>query len=177
MGIETVTAGKNAPDEVNVIIEIAQNAHPVKYEIDKDTGMLAVDRFMNTAMFYPCNYGYVPSTLSDDGDPVDVLVLTPYPVQPGSLIRSRPVAMLGMSDEKGEDAKILAVPADKISNSLYADVRDLEDVPAYLKHQISHFFEHYKDLEHGKWVRIDQWHNAAAAREEITASIERAASG
>ncbi len=177
MAIDALTAGKNAPEEVNVVIEIAQNAHPVKYEIDKETGMLTVDRFMNTAMFYPCNYGYVPHTLSDDGDPVDVLVWTPYPVQPGSMIRCRPVAMLAMSDEKGQDAKILAVPADKISNNLYADAIDLDDVPAYLKHQIAHFFEHYKDLEDGKWVRIDEWRGAAAAREEIVASIRRAEAG
>lgn len=174
MGIEKVTAGKNAPNEVNVIIEIAQNAHPVKYEIDKDTGMLTVDRFMSTAMFYPCNYGYVPQTLSDDGDPVDVLVWAPYPIQPGAVVQCRPVAMLGMTDEKGEDAKILAVPADKISNNLYAEVRDLDDVPEYLKQQIAHFFERYKDLEKGKWVKLDRWQGAAAAHEEIEASIKRA---
>src|SRR5699024_486118 len=114
---------------------------------------------------------------SDDDDPVDVLVWTPYPMQPGSMIRCRPVAMLAMSDEKGQDAKILAVPADKISNNLYADAIDLDDVTAYLKHQIAHFFEHYKDLEDGKWVRIDEWRSAAAAREEIVASIKRAEMG
>lgn len=173
MNFDKITPGKGAPDEINVIIEIPQNSHPVKYEIDKETGALTVDRFMNVSMSYPCNYGYVPQTLSEDGDPVDVLLWAPYPVVHGAVVKCRPVAVLAMSDEKGEDAKVLAVPVDKVSNNLYSHVKDVQDVPAHLKDQITHFFEHYKMLEQGKWVKIEEWKNAAAAREEIAASMKR----
>jgi len=173
MNFDKVKAGDNAPDEINVIIEIPQNSHPVKYEIDKETGTLQVDRFMNVSMSYPCNYGYVPQTLSDDGDPVDVLVWSPFPVVHGAVVKCRPVAMLAMSDEKGEDAKVLAVPVDKVSNNLYAHVKNVDDVPAHLKDQITHFFEHYKVLEKGKWVKVDAWKDADAARAEIEASMDR----
>lgn len=172
MNLDKISAGKDVPNEINVVIEIPANGAPVKYEVDKDSGALLVDRFMATAMFYPCNYGFVPHTLSDDGDPVDVLVATPTPLMSGSVIRCRPVGMLKMQDEAGEDAKILAVPVDKLS-PLYADVRTPQDLPALLLEQIQHFFEHYKDLEKGKWVKVEGWVGADEARQEITASIER----
>ncbi len=172
MSLNTVPAGKNLPDEVNVIIEIPAHANPVKYEVDKDSGAMFVDRFMATCMHYPTNYGYVPMTLSEDGDPVDVLVITPFPLLSGSVIRCRPVGVLNMSDESGQDAKLLAVPVDKLS-TIYRDVHEVEDVPALLLKQIEHFFEHYKDLEPGKWVKVEGWANAAAAKEEILASVKR----
>ncbi len=172
MNIDQIAAGKNVPDEVNVIIEIPQHADPVKYEVDKDSGALMVDRFMATAMHYPCNYGYVPHTLCGDGDPADVLVVAPFPLIPGSVIRCRAVGVLKMTDESGEDAKLLAVPVDKLS-PLYANVKEPEDLPRLLLDQISHFFEHYKDLEKGKWVRIDGWEGSDAARQEIVDAVER----
>ena len=172
MSLSAISAGKNVPDEVNVIIEIPAHADPVKYEVDKDTGALFVDRFMATCMHYPTNYGYVNNTLSEDGDPVDVLVMTPFPLLAGSVIKCRPVGVLNMTDESGKDAKVLAVPVDKLS-TIYRDVKEIEDCPALLLKQIEHFFEHYKDLEEGKWVKIDGWANAQAAKDESTASIAR----
>ena len=172
MNLDRVTPGQNLPDQVNVIIEIPAHSDPVKYEVDKKTGAMFVDRFMSTAMFYPCNYGYVPRTLSEDGDPVDVLVVTLSPLISGSVITCRPVDMLEMTDEAGKDAKILAVPTDKIS-SLYSDVHSAADLPQKLLAQISHFFEHYKDLETNKWVRLDGWAGLEKAKQEITTSIER----
>ena len=172
MNLDRVSPGKNVPDEVNVIIEIPSHSDPVKYEVDKETGAMFVDRFMNTAMHYPCNYGYVPHTLSEDGDPVDVLVVTPIPLISGSVIRCRPVGVLKMTDEAGPDAKVLAVPVDKLCQS-FRKVNSPEDVSPMLLNQIQHFFEHYKDLEEGKWVKIDGWADAAAAKEEIMASIQR----
>ncbi|MBC3766075.1 inorganic diphosphatase [Neptunicella marina] len=172
MSLNTVPAGKNLPDEVNVIIEIPAHADPVKYEVDKESGALFVDRFMATCMHYPCNYGYVPHTLSEDGDPVDVLVVTPFPLLAGSVIRCRPVGVLNMTDESGTDAKILAVPADKLS-TIYRGIQEFDQVPELLRNQIEHFFAHYKDLEPNKWVKIDGWDNAAAAKAEIVASVER----
>ena len=154
MSLNDVPAGKNLPEEVNVIIEIPAQADPVKYEVDKDSGSVFVDRFMATCMHYPTNYGYVPHTLSDDGDPVDVLVVTPFPLLTGSVISCRPVGVLKMTDESGVDAKVIAVPVDKLS-TLYRDVKDVNDLPELLLKQIEHFFEHYKDLEAGKWVKID----------------------
>jgi inorganic pyrophosphatase len=174
MSLLNVPAGKELPEDIYVVIEIPANADPIKYEIDKDTGALFVDRFMSTAMFYPCNYGYINHTLSLDGDPVDVLVPTPYPLQPGSVIRCRPVGVLKMTDEAGEDAKLVAVPHTKLSKE-YDHIKDVNDLPELLKAQISHFFEHYKDLEKGKWVKVDGWDNAEAAKAEIVASFERAA--
>lgn len=169
MNLDRVGSGKNVPDDINVIIEIPSHADPVKYEVDKETGALFVDRFMNTAMFYPCNYGYVPHTLSDDGDPVDVLVMSPYPLISGSVVQCRPVGMLKMTDESGEDGKVLAVPHDK----MYDHIQEISDVSELLLNQLSHFFEHYKDLEKNKWVKIDGWLDKAAARTEITDSIAR----
>jgi inorganic pyrophosphatase len=176
MSLNAVPAGKSLPDDIYVIIEIPQNHDPIKYEVDKDTGALFVDRIMTAPMFYPCNYGYVNLTLSLDGDPVDVLVPTPFPLQPGSVIRCRPVGVLKMTDESGEDAKIVAVPHEKVSKE-YGHIQDVNDLPALLKAQIKHFFEHYKDLDSGKWVRVDGWEDAAAAREEILSSAARFAKG
>jgi inorganic pyrophosphatase len=173
MNLDRVSSGKDVPNDVNVIIEIPAHSDPVKYEVDKETGAMFVDRFMGTAMHYPCNYGYIPHTLSEDGDPVDVLVITPIPVISGSVIRCRPVAMLKMSDESGQDAKILAVPVDKLSNGMYAHVKGPADVQPMLLSQISHFFEHYKDLEKGKWVKVEGWLGADEAKAEIIASLER----
>ncbi len=170
MSLNAVPAGKKLPDEVNVIIEIPAHADPVKYEVDKDTGAIFVDRFMATCMHYPTNYGYVPNTLSEDGDPLDVLVVTPYPVVPGSVIRARPIGILNMSDEAGKDAKLLAVPHDKLS-ALYKDVKEPSDLPELLIQQIEHFFENYKDLEKGKWVKVDGW----AGSKEALAEVEKAA--
>ncbi len=172
MSFHNVTSGRDVPNDINVIIEIPAQSDPVKYEVDKESGALFVDRFMATAMFYPCNYGYVPSTLSEDGDPVDVLVVTPVPLISGAVIRCRPIGMLKMTDESGVDAKILAVPVDKLS-PIYTKVQSPEDMPSLLLSQISHFFEHYKDLEPGKWVKVDGWVGTAEAKAEILASVER----
>ncbi len=172
MPVSSVPAGDRIPDEFNVIIEIPLRGDPVKYEVDKETGAMFVDRFMNTAMHYPCNYGYIPQTLSDDGDPVDVLVVTDVPLITGSVVTCRPVGMLSMTDESGEDGKILAVPIDKLS-SMYLDVEKPDDFPEILLKRITHFFEHYKDLEEGKWVKISGWLNTAAACQEIVTSYKR----
>ncbi len=172
MLLEHIPAGKNLPEDINVVIEIPAQGAPIKYEIDKESGALLVDRFMATAMFYPCNYGFIPHTLSDDGDPVDVLVVTPTPLMPGSVIRCRPVGMLKMSDEAGVDAKLVAVPHSKLT-PLYDHVREVTDLPELLRGQIAHFFEQYKALEKGKWVKVDGWADASAAQAEIVASVER----
>jgi len=172
MSLNNVSAGNKTPDEVNVVIEIPANSDPVKYEVDKDSGALFVDRFMATAMHYPCEYGYVPHTLSEDGDPVDVLVIAPFPLETGVVIRCRPIGILKMTDEKGPDSKILAVPVPKLT-SLYDDVKTHEDVPAQLRAAIEHFFEHYKDLEKGKWVKIEGWAGPDAAKAEIIDSQAR----
>lgn len=174
MAYDNVTPGKNVPEDINVIIEIPAHADPVKYEVDKDSGAMMVDRFMATAMHYPCNYGYIPDTLCGDGDPADVLVVTPFPLAIGAVVRCRPIGVLQMTDESGEDAKLLAVPVSKLT-PLYDDIREATDLPEILLHQISHFFEHYKDLEKGKWVRIDGWKGADAARAEIEDAVRRAA--
>jgi len=167
MNLDRVGPGKNIPDEINVIIEIPAHSDPVKYEVDKETGAMFVDRFMNTAMHY-----YVPHTLSEDGDPVDVLVVTPIPLISGSVIVCRVVGMLKMADESGPDAKLLAVPVDKLCK-LYCGVKTPEDMPSMLLDQIAHFFQHYKDLEENKWVKVQGWADAEAARQEILESIER----
>lgn len=172
MNLDRVTSGKNVPEEINVIIEIPSHSDPVKYEVDKETGAMFVDRFMNTAMHYPCNYGYVPNTLSEDGDPVDVLVVTPVPLISGSVIQCRPVGILKMSDEAGNDAKVLAVPGDKLCK-LYCNVKNPDDMPDLLINQIAHFFEHYKDLEKGKWVKVEGWGGPEDAKQEILDSIKR----
>ncbi len=172
MGLEKLQIGKQIPDDINVVIEIPAHSHPVKYEIDKKSGMVMVDRFLGTAMIYPCNYGFVPHTLSEDGDPVDVLVVTPFPLSYGVVVRSRPIGMLGMTDESGKDAKILAVPVAKLT-TCYDHVQKPEDLGKELLQTIEHFFTHYKDLEQGKWVKVDKWEKAEAAKKEILASVER----
>jgi inorganic pyrophosphatase len=169
MSFNQVPAGKDLPNDIYVIIEIPANHAPIKYEIEKDYDALMVDRFMATPMFYPCNYGYIPQTLSEDGDALDVLVVTPYPVAPGSVIRCRPVGVLNMSDEAGQDAKLLAVPHDKLS-ALYKHVKEPSDLPELLIKQIQHFFENYKDLEPGKWVKVEGWEGSEAARAAIVKS-------
>ena len=171
MNLDRVTSGSNIPNEINVIIEIPARSDPVKYELDKDTGAMFVDRFMSTAMYYPCNYGYEPHTLSKDGDPVDVLVLTPYPLIPGSVITCRPVGVLTMTDESGDDAKVLAVPLDHLFKG-YRHVDTFRDLPGHLLSQIAHFFEHYKDLDEGKWVRVGGWKGVDEARQEIMDSVQ-----
>jgi inorganic pyrophosphatase len=171
MNLDRVSSGNDVPNEINVIIEIPAHSDPVKYELDKETGAMFVDRFMSTAMHYPCNYGYVPHTLSRDGDPVDVLVLTPYPLIPGSVIQCRPVGVLKMTDESGDDAKILAVPIAKLCKS-YRKVTNIGDVAEEILHRISHFFEHYKDLDEGKWVRVGGWADIDEAKAEIMESVQ-----
>ncbi len=168
---DKLTPGDNAPDDINVIIEIPAESDPVKYEVHKDTGMLMVDRFMSTSMVYPCNYGYVPRTLCGDGDPLDVLVIAPFPLYPGSMISCRPVGLMKMTDEAGVDAKILAVPSNKLTQS-YHNVKEYSDLPDSVIQRIAHFFEHYKDLEAGKWVNIDGWYGLDEAKKEILDSIE-----
>jgi inorganic pyrophosphatase len=172
MALMNVTAGDNSPEEVNVIIEIPAHSDPIKYEVDKATGALFVDRFMMTSMHYPCNYGYVPQTISDDGDPVDVLVITPFPVAMGAVIPSRLIGVLKMDDEAGGDAKLLAVPTDKIL-PIYKHWKKPEDIAPERLHQIQHFFEHYKDLEKGKWVKVQGWEGPESARQEILLSAKR----
>ena len=171
MNLDRESSGEDCPNDINVIIEIPAHADPVKYEVDKHTGAMFVDRFMTTAMHYPCNYGYVPHTLSKDGDPVDVLVLTPVPLISGSVVRCRPVGVLKMTDESGDDAKVLAVPVDKLCPS-YKKVKGVDDMPELLLNQIAHFFEHYKDLDEGKWVRVEGWGGVDEAKKEIVASVD-----
>ena len=171
MSFENVPAGRNLPNDFNVIIEIPMNADPIKYEVDKESGALFVDRFMGTAMHYPCNYGYIPHTIADDGDTVDVLVITPFPLLPAVVVRCRPIGVLKMTDESGGDAKVLAVPVDKIL-PWYKHWNQPEDVQPERLAQISHFFEHYKDLEPGKWVKIEGWGDAEDAKKEIMAGVQ-----
>lgn len=173
MGLENLPAGHKLPDDINVVIEISSNSSPIKYEVDKDTGLVMVDRFLGTSMVYPCEYGFVPQTLSDDGDPVDVLVVSPYSLTPGSVIRCRPVGMMRMEDESGKDCKILAVPVSKLTTR-YDHVKEPKDLGQELLNAIEHFFKHYKDLEEGKWAKVQGWEGVESAREEILASVERA---
>ena len=170
MSLHNVTYGAHAPDEFNVIIEIPMNADPIKYEVDKESGALFVDRFMTTAMHYPCNYGYIPRTLSDDGDPVDVLVITPFALSPGVVVTCRAIGVLKMADEAGGDSKLLAVPIDKIL-PIYTHWQKPEDINQMRLKAIQHFFEHYKDLEAGKWVKVQGWEGPESARREIAAGI------
>ncbi|TVM03876.1 MAG: inorganic diphosphatase [Candidatus Brocadia sp. WS118] len=174
MNLDKIQTGFRPPWDVNVIIEIPLGSEPVKYEVDPDSGAIFVDRFLHTAMFYPCNYGFIPHTLADDGDPVDVLVISPVRVIPGSVIRCRPIGMLVMRDEEGKDEKILAVPVDKL-HPFYKDVSSYRQIPAILLDQIVHFFTHYKDLEPGKWVELETWCDAVEAADYLTATIKRAA--
>lgn len=172
MSYNNIPAGKKTPEDINVIIEIPANADPIKYEIDKDSSAVFVDRFFATPMHYPCNYGYIPNTLCGDGDPADVLVITPFKLIPGCVIRCRPVGILHMEDESGEDAKLVAVPVSKLTK-MYDDVKDIDDVDQLLRDQIQHFFEHYKDLEAGKWVKVKGWGGVEAAHKEIIDAIAR----
>jgi inorganic pyrophosphatase len=172
MGLDLVPAGRDVPEEINVIIEIPKDADPVKYEVDKASGAIFVDRVLSTPMRYPCNYGYVPHTLGGDGDPTDVVVLIPLPLIPGAVIRCRPVGLLNMDDEAGTDTKVIAAPSDRVFAG-YADIRDIGDVPAHWRQRIAYFFEHYKDLEEGRWAKVSGWGDARAACEEIRASVER----
>jgi inorganic pyrophosphatase len=175
MNLDRVDSGRDVPNDVNVVIEIPMNGDPIKYELDKATGALFIDRFMSTAMHYPCNYGYVPHTLSDDGDPVDVLVITPYPLIPGVVVRCRPLGMLKMTDEAGGDEKLLAVPIDKLT-PIYKDIKSVKDLPTVQLKQIAHFFEHYKDLEPKKWVKVDGWFGVTEAKKAILDGVKRYAS-
>ena len=172
MSLMQVNSGNNIPNEINVIIEIPMNAAPVKYEVDKHTGTLFVDRFLATAMFYPANYGYIPHTLSEDGDPVDVVVITPYPLISAAVIACRPIGILKMTDESGIDAKILAVPIRKLSQ-LYDKISTYNDLPQPLLLAFEHFFKHYKDLEPGKWAQINGWEGPEIAHKEIVSGIQK----
>ena len=172
MFFDKIPAGNNPPEDINVIIEIPCHGAPVKYEVDKKSGAFLVDRFMATAMHYPTNYGYIPHTLSEDDDPADVLVITPAPLIPGAVVNCRPVGVLKMTDESGVDAKILAVPSDKLSTR-YRHIKEYDQIEQETINSISHFFEHYKDLENNKWVKIDGWRDSAQAKEEIKSSIDR----
>jgi inorganic pyrophosphatase len=172
MALDLVPAGRDVPNDFNVVIEIPMNSEPVKYEVDKASGAIFVDRVLTTPMRYPCNYGYIPHTLSGDGDPADVLVIMPMPLIPGSVIRCRTVGMLKMTDEAGSDEKIIAVPVPKIFAG-YSHIEDVAQVSQHWLDRIGHFFEHYKDLEKGKWVKLEGWAGADAARAEIMASVAR----
>ncbi len=171
MSLALIEPGDNVPEDFNVVIEIPMNADPIKYEVDDD-GVLHVDRFMMTAMHYPCNYGYVPQTLGNDGDPLDVLVITPFPVTTGAVIRCRPLGVLQMDDEAGGDAKLLAVPTDKIL-PIYKHWRKVDDINPARLHTIQHFFEHYKDLDSGKWVKVKGWDGPEEAARELVEGIAR----
>ncbi|AVY95142.1 MULTISPECIES: inorganic diphosphatase [Microvirgula] len=172
MNLDRIPAGKDVPNDFNVVIEISANAAPIKFEFDKESNALFVDRFMGTSMMYPANYGFVPQTLSEDGDPVDVLVVTPFVLQPGVVVRCRALGVLKMEDESGVDAKVVAVPVEKLC-PMYKDIQKLEDLPQLLRDQMVHFFEHYKDLEKGKWVKITGWADIAAAKQELLDGVKR----
>ena len=173
MRIDAIAIGNNPPDDVNVVIEVPIGGEPIKYEMDKAAGTLVVDRFLHTPMRYPGNYGFVPHTLSEDGDPIDVLVANTRPIVPGAVINVRPVGVLKMQDEAGGDEKVLAVPVPKLTKR-YEHVKEYTDLPVITLQQVQHFFEHYKDLEPGKWVKMRGWGDAAEARKLITEAIERA---
>ncbi|MCL2567035.1 MAG: inorganic diphosphatase [Alphaproteobacteria bacterium] len=172
MDISKIKIGDNAPEEFNAIIEIPAGGNPVKYEIDKESGMLIVDRFVATDMFYPCNYGFVPHTLAEDGDPLDVLVFTHMAVMPASVIKVRPIGVLNMTDESGRDSKILCVPVNKVTK-YYKDIKTYKDLPELTLAQIKHFFEHYKGLEEGKWVKVEDYQGVDEAKAQINDSIKR----
>ena len=174
MGFDQVKAGKDVPNDINVIIEISAQGDPIKFEVDKDSGAIFVDRFMGTSMRYPINYGYVPHTVAGDGDPVDVLVVTPFPLAPGVVIRCRPVGVLKMEGDGGVDAKVVAVPVSKLT-PLYDKVQTTDDLPELLMKQTVHFFEHYKDLEPGKWAKILGWGTVEEAKQEIVNGLAAAA--
>jgi inorganic pyrophosphatase len=171
MSLQLVPAGNNFPDDINVIIEVPMNSPAIKYEVDKASGAIFVDRMLKTAMYYPCNYGYVPHTLCGDGDPVDVLVVMPLPMLPGTVVRCRPVGVLKMTDEAGEDFKVIAVPVTAVTG-IYRDIESVDDLDHMLVDQIVHFFEHYKDLEHNKWVRTGDLLGVDEAREVLNEALE-----
>ncbi|MCB1420845.1 MAG: inorganic diphosphatase [Notoacmeibacter sp.] len=173
MRIEAISIGNNPPEDINVIIEVPVGGHPIKYEMDKDAGTLVVDRFLYTPMTYPGNYGFVPHTLSDDGDPIDVLVCNTRPLVPGCVIAVRPIGVLVMEDDGGQDEKVLAVPVSKLTQR-YDGVKNYSDLPEITLKQIEHFFEHYKDLEPGKWVKIGGWRDVSEAKRLIMEAVERA---
>ena len=173
MRIEAIAIGRNPPEDVNVIVEVPVGGQPIKYEMDKEAGTLVVDRFLYTPMTYPGNYGFVPHTLSDDGDPIDVLVCNTRALVPGCVINVRPIGVLIMEDQAGQDEKVIAVPSPHLTLR-YAHVHEYSDLPEITLKQIEHFFEHYKDLEPGKWVKVGGWHDAATARRMIVEAIERA---
>ena len=173
MRIDAIAIGNQPPDDVNVIIEVPVGGHPIKYELDKDAGTLVVDRFLYTPMSYPGNYGFVPHTLSEDGDPIDVLVVNTRELVPGCVINVRPVGVLIMEDNAGQDEKVVAVPSHALTKR-YDHVHDYSDLPEITLQQIEHFFEHYKDLEPGKWVKIGDWHDNGMAKQLIVEAIERA---
>lgn len=174
MDIMKISTGKAPPWDVHVVVEIPQGGEPVKYELDKNSGAMYVDRFLHTAMFYPGNYGFIPHTLSQDGDPVDALIVGNVPVVPGAVVRCRPIAALLMEDESGPDEKVLVVPVEKL-HPFYDGIRSHDDLPAIYREQIAHFFQHYKDLEKGKWVTIVKWVGPEAAADLIASAIARAA--
>lgn len=174
MDLKKIAVGKNPPWDINVVIEVPLGGEPVKYELDKDSGAMFVDRFLHTSMSYPCNYGFVPHTLSDDGDPIDVLVAGTQAVVPGAIVRARPIGVLMMEDEAGHDEKILSVPVDAL-HPFYSNITSYRSLPEILREQIAHFFEHYKDLEHGKWVKVTGWGEAEEASRMIETAIKRAA--
>ena len=173
MRIDAIPIGENAPEDINVLIEVPVGGEPIKYEMDKDSGTLFVDRFLYTPMRYPGNYGFVPHTLSEDGDPIDVLVCNTRLIVPGAVINCRPIGVLVMEDDAGQDEKVMAVPSQQVSRR-YENVTNFFDLPAITVDQIQHFFEHYKDLEKDKWVKIDHWGDAAEAKKLITEAIDRA---
>ena len=173
MLIKNIKTGKDVPNVVNVIVENPANALPVKYELDKESGALFVDRFLATPMHYPLNYGFIPNTLSGDGDPIDVLVLSEYPVTYGAVIPCKPIGVLLMEDEKGEDEKVLAVPSEKM-NSEYSKYNEISDIPEVTLKKVEHFFEHYKDLEKGKWVKVAGYKDSKEAKNKILEAVERA---
>ncbi len=170
MDVSKISPGRDVPWDINVVIEIPQGSS-VKYEIDKESGAVLVDRFLFTPMAYPAAYGFIPGTLAADGDPADALVLAPAPVVPGSVIRARPIGMLRMEDEAGQDEKIICVPHDKI-HPLYTNVHSVDDLPAITRQAIEHFFTRYKDLEPGKWVKVAGWASKDAAAEVIQKALE-----
>ncbi len=172
MALDMVATGRNVPEEINVIVEIPKDAEPIKYEVDKESGEIAVDRILSTPMRYPCNYGYVPRTLGGDGDPLDALVILPLPLVTGCIVRCHPVGMLRMVDESGADEKLLVIPSPKIFPN-YSHIENIAQVPAHWLERIGHFFEHYKDLEKAKWVKIEGWQGADRARQVIVEGVQR----
>ncbi len=171
MNLDKIKPLQSNPDDINVVIEIPAHSSPVKYEVDKDSGALMVDRFMTASMVYPCNYGFIPNTLADDGDPMDVLVVAPLSVQAGCVMRCRVIGMLQMTDEAGGDTKLLALPIKKGCQQ-YAHIDTIDDMPELTLKTIKHFFEHYKDLEEGKWVKVENWLGVEEAKKEIQHSID-----